>query len=204
MKLPEKYLEKYNLLQACLYIAFGYKTMTEEAESLHRELNNRIPPLCHGNVPEYKKYITAASNLLTIALKEGKINATDSSNHITISEQSSVTMSVVDNPGGMICDNKKYSNVIIATEQIHNVFSNPLFPHHSIYTCDYMSPYMVILFEIVAEEHITETHQGKAVALSEKIKEKMKARGLNVSQNIANAMATIIRMPSSQRGKGNI
>ncbi len=204
MKLPETYLEKYNLLQACLYIAFGYKTMTEEAESLHRELNNRIPPLCHDNFTEYKKYMTAASNLLTIALKEGKINATDSSNPITISKQSSIIMSVIDNPSGMICDNEKYSNVIITAEQIHNVFSSPLFPHNSTYTCDYMSPYMVILFEIVAEEHITETNQGKAVALSEKIKEKMKARGLNVSQNIANAMATIIRMPSSQRGKGNI
>ena len=203
MKLPEKYLKVYNLHQACLYIAFGYKTMTEEAESLHRKLNNRVPPLCVGNYPEYKKYLSAASDMLTIALKEGQITATASDKQITISEQSDVKLFVEDNIMDFVCDDKRYENAEISADELHTVFPTPIFPHHSKHLCDYTTPYIEIMYEVIIEEQITNENQGKVTALVEKIKEKMKARGLQVSNNIAETMATIMRQPSSQRGKRN-
>lgn len=204
MKLPEKYLKIYNLHQACLYIAFGYKTMVEEAENLHRKLNNRIPPLCVGNYSEYKKYLSAASDMLVIALKEGQITATSSGKQIKISEQSAVKLFVEDNIMDLVCDDKRYENAEISADELHTFFPTPIFPHHSRHLCDYSTPYIEIMYEVIIEEQISNENQGKATSLAEKFKEKMKKRGLNVSNNIANAMATIIRQPSSQRGKGRI
>jgi hypothetical protein len=63
----------------------------------------------------------------------------------------------------------------------------------------YRTPYMDLLDRAIAENGITARDQGKKDLLAEWFREQT-VEGEPVSQNLADAMATLIRMPASQRG----
>jgi hypothetical protein len=63
----------------------------------------------------------------------------------------------------------------------------------------YRTPYMDLLDRAIAANQITERNQGKKELLAEWFRGQQVA-GAPVSQNLADAMATLIRLPSSQRG----
>ncbi len=60
-------------------------------------------------------------------------------------------------------------------------------------------PYTDLLAQAIAANQITERNQGKKELLAEWFRRQQVA-GAPVSQNLADAMATLIRLPSSQRG----
>lgn len=63
----------------------------------------------------------------------------------------------------------------------------------------YRTPYMELLDRAIAENGINARAQGKKELLAEWFREQT-VEGEPVSQNLADAMATLIRLPSSQRG----
>ncbi|MBW6400321.1 hypothetical protein KPL78_20845 [Roseomonas sp. HJA6] len=63
----------------------------------------------------------------------------------------------------------------------------------------YRTPYMDLLDRAVAENGINARVQGKKELLADWFREQT-VEGEAVSQNLADAMATLIRLPSSQRG----
>ncbi|WP_372624529.1 hypothetical protein [Falsiroseomonas sp.] len=63
----------------------------------------------------------------------------------------------------------------------------------------YRTPYMDLLDQAIAENRISMRDQGKKELLSDWFREQT-VDGEPVSQNLADAMATLIRLPSSQRG----
>lgn len=63
----------------------------------------------------------------------------------------------------------------------------------------YRTPYMDMLDQGIVANSITQGDQGKKELLAEWFR-KQQVEGEPVSQNLADAMATLIRLPSSQRG----
>ena len=64
---------------------------------------------------------------------------------------------------------------------------------------DYRSPYLELLDRAIAEWRITEEHQPKKDALQDWFREQT-VDGEPISENLAGAMATLVRLPASQRG----
>jgi hypothetical protein len=63
----------------------------------------------------------------------------------------------------------------------------------------YRTPYMDLLDRAIAENRISTRAQGKKELLADWFREQT-VEGEPVSQNLADAMATLIRLPASQRG----
>lgn len=63
----------------------------------------------------------------------------------------------------------------------------------------YETPYMKLLKQGVADNGISERYQGKKELLSEWFRGQT-VDGEPISQNLADVMATLIRLPASQRG----
>jgi hypothetical protein len=63
----------------------------------------------------------------------------------------------------------------------------------------YRTPYLDLLDRAIAENGINVRNQGKKELLADWFREQT-VDGESVSQNLADAMATLIRLPSSQRG----
>ena len=63
----------------------------------------------------------------------------------------------------------------------------------------YRTPYLDLLERAIAENHVTARNQGKKELLSDWFRGQT-VDDEPVSQNLADAMATLIRLPSSQRG----
>ncbi len=63
----------------------------------------------------------------------------------------------------------------------------------------YTTPYLELLQQAIAANGITESYQCKKEVLSDWFRSQ-EVEGEPVSQNLADAMATLIRLPSSQRG----
>lgn len=66
---------------------------------------------------------------------------------------------------------------------------------------DYTTPYLELIKAAIAEFQITENDQSKKECLVDWFKEQQ-VEGEPVSDNLAKAMATIMRLPASQRGGG--
>lgn len=64
---------------------------------------------------------------------------------------------------------------------------------------DYRSPYLDLLDRAIAEWGITENNQPKKECLLDWFREQT-VEGEPISENLASAMATLIRLPASQRG----
>ncbi len=67
-------------------------------------------------------------------------------------------------------------------------------------TTGYTTDYIEIMLEVIEEQGISNTYQGKKELLSTIILQKMIARGLPKSNHLANSLATAIRLPESQKG----
>lgn len=64
---------------------------------------------------------------------------------------------------------------------------------------DYRSPYLDLLHRAIAEWEITEDNQPKKESLLDWFREQT-IEGEPISENLASAMATLVRLPASQRG----
>ena len=59
---------------------------------------------------------------------------------------------------------------------------------------------MEIMFEVIEENNLSHTNQGNVESLRAHILEKMKKRNIKTSGRLANAIATIVRLPEAQTG----
>ena len=74
-------------------------------------------------------------------------------------------------------------------------------PPKQVEPSDYTTPYLELIKAAIAEFQITESDQSKKECLVDWFKEQQ-VEGEPVSDNLAKAMATIMRLPASQRGGG--
>lgn len=65
----------------------------------------------------------------------------------------------------------------------------------------YTTPYLEIMRNVIIKEGLSADNQSKKVSLANLIEREMKKKGLPESKNLANAMATLIRLPEYQKGK---
>ena len=93
-----------------------------------------------------------------------------------------------------------YENVKIQTQELKEQFPAQQ-SINDLSKNGYSTPYLEIMAEVIKEENITEENQSKKEILTEIMKNKMMERNLDQSDKIAGVMATIIRLPSSQKGR---
>lgn len=72
-------------------------------------------------------------------------------------------------------------------------------PPHEGGAVSYTTPYLELMQQAIAQFGITDANQGKKECLLDWFLEQ-KVRGEPISNKLADAMATLIRLPSSQRG----
>ena len=65
----------------------------------------------------------------------------------------------------------------------------------------YKSEYMLLMEDVINQEGITDKNQSKHDILTDIFKQKLKAKGIRESNNLASAMATLIRQPWAQAGR---
>lgn len=66
---------------------------------------------------------------------------------------------------------------------------------------NYTTPYLEIMAEVIQEAGLTTDNQSKKDVLKLMINKKFTEYGLEQSDNLADAMATLIRTPNSQKGR---
>ena len=96
-----------------------------------------------------------------------------------------------------------YRNIQILTNILKKQFP-PFTSQVSEEVKGYTTPYIEIMLETIREEKLSAENQSKAEALTDIIANKMAKRGLNKSEKLATAMATLIRMPESQKGRNQM
>jgi hypothetical protein len=94
-----------------------------------------------------------------------------------------------------------YKNIVIDFAELQRELPDTDAPlvRHAIGA--YTTPYINIMLEVIAEQEIANDNQSKKELLKNIIADKMAVAGLDKSDKIADAMATIIRMPESQKGR---
>lgn len=97
-------------------------------------------------------------------------------------------------------DDSIYRNIQILADILKQQFP-PLTTRVSEALQGYTTPYIEIMMETIREEKLSDENQSKKDVLTTIISAKMAQRGLNKSEKLATAMATVIRMPESQKGR---
>lgn len=93
----------------------------------------------------------------------------------------------------------EYIDIQIPRFMVEAIWTMP--PPKLVEPTEYTTPYLELIKRAISENRIDEIDQSKKVVLVEWFKDQH-VEGEPLSGNLANAMATIIRMPSSQRGGG--
>lgn len=213
--------ERCTLRQACEWIAFGWEPMAQPDENALSEKRIR-------ETKEYTEKLTDAAAKLKIALAKDVLPSTEGSpiffNH-NVSTFGAETKEIVEvsyegelwtpmklsnfNFELMLVENmikvpfkreqeKGYADVLIVFGELKDVFSKVLGRRDLKPT--YLSPYMEIMIEVANELKITENNQPQKKALVDVFKKQMKKYGLKESGNFADYMASLVRLPASQKG----
>lgn len=93
----------------------------------------------------------------------------------------------------------EYIDIQIPRFMVEAIWTMP--PPKLVEPTEYTTPYLELIKRAISENRIDEIDQSNKVVLVEWFKDQH-VEGEPLSGNLANAMATIIRMPSSQRGGG--
>jgi hypothetical protein len=133
-------------------------------------------------------------------------------------EQRQIVKNITDSIELHISENKispdifepSYLNIEIAFDELEKSFPAkvelselPKSINNHAEKSGYITPYIEIMLNVIYEQKITNDNQGKKEHLKDIIAGKMAERGLDKSDNLSNAMATLIRNPESQKGKAN-
>ena len=210
-------LDTCTLLQACEWIALKWEPMSDLYEQYTGRIRPQHPLLAGINFDlttkpsiEWDKYIPVinqAEAALKIALTKTQIVAsgtyipehTDESMHNErddIEFQPFFTLDV--NNNRFLLDGKPiYTNIRINFTKLLSVFPGINRKQKNTYKSDYMQ----LMDEVINQEHITDKNQSKKTVLKDIIIQKMKEKKMRPSDKLADAMATLIRQPSSQGGR---
>lgn len=213
-------LDTCTLLQACEWIAFKWEPM----DKVYEEYEGRVRPdnpifTIHSGLDpkpsikwdDYRDALIKAKAALTIALLQEKIKAIGKP---TLTKETSLgalsfqaKLEVVDFEKSFslsLKDNRIYDGDTIVFYDTFVDFSalTTIFPGRSRKQKNtYQSEYMTLMKEVVEEEHISENNQSKHTVLKDIFIKKMKEHNLPASDKLADAMATLIRQPWSQKGR---
>lgn len=95
----------------------------------------------------------------------------------------------------------EYADVYIPFKELRTAFHNThAETAFNAIESRYSTPYMEIMAEVINEFKITNTNQPLKKILTDAIMKKMNEYGLRPSQSLAEYMATVIRLPESQKG----
>jgi hypothetical protein len=207
----------WKLEQACAHIAKQLLARSADGSSGAREQPMRMAPWRHHLSPEQRAQEEARHELL-IALRDGDLHATGrlstqcpapwhtahagwrlhSGHPMAITPEQwrggemewglgALTMS-----DGQFIDIRVPRFVVLAIWPESRLTAQPP-------TTDYRSPYLDLLHRAIAEWKITEDNQPKKESLLDWFREQT-IEGEPISENLASAMATLVRLPASQRG----
>ena len=207
-------LDTCTIQQACEWIAFGWEPM----KPAYEEYCEHIRPT-DTKSPEFQEYelkIKKASTALRIALIQNRLNVVGTRLHTSGSLRPLGSFQMSFNPEAIdFMDDYTfniYNNDIlnskneIVAQHVSITFDElkSIFPHQESLNQTkgtYKSVYMLIMEETIQEEHISDKNQSKKEVLKEIIIQKMKKYRVPESTKLADAMATMIRQPNSQKGR---
>ena len=92
-----------------------------------------------------------------------------------------------------------YEHVYIPFKDLKRMFHQANTVFDTIGT-RYSTPYMDIMVEVIKEQKINKTNQPPVKILTDIIAKKMTEHNLKASTSLASRIATIIRLPESQKG----
>lgn len=207
-------LDTCTLRQACEWIAFAWEPMKQAYE----EYSEHIRPT-DSKSPEFQEYeqqIKKASRALRIALIQKQLKIVGVRLHTSGSFRPLGSFQISFNPESIdFMDDYTFDinnnnilntqNEIVAQyvdikfDELKSVFSHR---EPKKQTKDvYKSTYMLIMEEIIQEENISDKNQSKKEVLKDIVIHKMKQYKVPESTKLADAIATIIRQPNSQKGR---
>lgn len=207
-------LDTCTLQQACEWIAFSWEPM----KPAYAEYCEHIRPT-DSKSPEFQEYeqqIKKALRALRIALIQKQLQIVGvhlpmygslrplgsfpiSFRPKAVDFMDDYTLNIYNN------DILNSKNEIVAQQLSIKFYElKSIFPHlgPQPQTKDtYKSVYMLIMEEIIQEENISDKNQSKKEALKNIVLQKMKRYKVPESTKLADAMATLIRQPNSQKGR---
>lgn len=195
--LDDGFCEKCSLFEAVSYIAFG--TTIRKTTRFYKENKDKMDQ--------------AESDLL-LSIQIGNVKAygtTKNGKTVKIDTFGEVSLNIYDNTWKSVFVSadadeyhQTYTDVCVDFDDLKRDFSNKTVKNDTTnnYTkTGYTTPYIDIIFSVINEQNISNEYQSKADTLKSFIKTEMKNRGLPESDKLAGAIATIIRLPESQKGK---
>lgn len=222
MKHKTEIFENCTLQQACEWIAFkippmeqiranaqGFKRYTLlspdfENPSIFSSLELHFATQADK---DYSKQIYDAAAKLKLALYDGDINAygvvSTPDKHPQHQQITNIPNTVKLDIGQntIQINDTTYTDIYIPFRDLKHAFC-PTYAETAFNAIEnrYSTPYMEIMVEVINELKITDTNQPLKKILTDVIIQKMTEHGLRPSQSLAEYMATIIRLPESQKG----
>ena len=156
---------------------------------------------------DYSKQIYDAAAKLKLALYDGDINAFGV---VSTPDKQPQHQQITNIPNTVKLDIGKntiqindttYTDIHIPFRDLKHAF-HPTYAETAFNDIEkrYSTPYMEIMVEVINELKITDTNQPLKKILTDVIIQKMTEHGLRPSQSLTEYMATIIRLPESQKG----
>ena len=215
-----KILNECTLLQACEWIAFKWEPMNNVYEQYEGRIRPRNPifDINIGDNPkpsiEWDKYrdgLAKGVAALKIALCQKQINAVGrffpekntslgsaplQPERTVIDFEEFFSLDTTDNQI-IVGNDPIFYDILISFTELVSIFPGQNRKHVNTYK----SEYMLLMEEVINQEGITDKNQSKQELLKDIIEQKMKDKGLPESNKLADAMATLIRQPWSQKGR---
>lgn len=213
-------LNECTLLQAAEWISLQWEPMDkiyEQSEGRRRPKPPWLPNIDFDTAQpsiEWDKYsdgIAKGTAKLTIALRKKQITATGKLVHTDNlplgstpiqSEREPIDFESffdldISNNRVTVANEPLYTDIRIDFDELSSLYQGPNRKHPN----EYKSIYMKLMEEVVFQENITDKNQSKHAVLKDIIINKMHEKKLPASDKLADAMATLIRQPWSQKGR---
>jgi hypothetical protein len=205
----------WKLEQAWKHIATQLLSIPQEATEAASERIVRMAPWRHGQSPQERAGEEARHELL-IALRDGDLHATGrlstqrpapwhtahagwrlhSGHHSHITPEQWRSGEMEWEFGTLTMGDGQFIDIRVPRFAVLAIWPER---RESVRTTEYRSPYLDLLDRVITEWRITEENQPKKELLVDWFREQT-VEGEPISENLASAMATLVRLPASQRG----
>jgi hypothetical protein len=170
----------------------------------------RMAPWLHDAIPQERAGVEARQELL-IALRDGDLHATGRlstqrtahagwclhsgyRSHIAPEQWRGGEMN--SRAGALTMSDGQFIDIRVPRFAVLAIWPER---REAVQTTEYRGPYLDLLDRVIAEWRITEENQPKKELLVDWFREQT-IEGEPISENLASAMATLVRLPASQRG----
>ena len=205
----------WKLEQAWKHIATQLLSIVQEATEPASERIVRMAPWRHGQSPQERASEEARYELL-IALRDGDLHATGrlstqrpapwhtahagwrlhSGHHSHITPEQWRGGEMEWGFGTLTMSDGQFIDIRVPRFAVLAIWPER---RETVRTMEYRSPYLDLLDRVITEWRITEENQPKKELLVDWFREQT-VEGEPISENLASAMATLVRLPASHRG----